>query len=712
MGKLVVPVERSGLRAQLSQIGKESWLLFLAVTVANASNYIFHVSISRFLGPSDYGALGAVLGILTILSIPFSAIQAAVARRSARDRAESTKRFSERQESLGGTLGAALKLGLAISVALAALSPLATSYLHLESALIGLTMAVYVLPAILLAVGRGALQGELRFKELAIASVLPVLVRLGAGIPIVAAGGGVFGATAVTVLGDIGGVIFVLFVLARKGRLRLDFGTLVRPFVKEVAPVAFALLAMWVLIEVDLVMARHYLGRLEAGSYSAAGLLARAVLFLPGAVSLVALPHFSEDRGRGREAYRWLLISCVAVIGLGSAAALVLGLANDFFVATTFGADFQGAGDFLPVLSLAMVALGVANLVVFFHVAAESRVFHLLWIAVALEVAAIALFHESGQVISSIVLGISVPVAVIGFLTARSVALTPRARSMLPPELSVRAGRQVGVGVPDISVVVPCHNVGPLLTENVATIVRTLDRLKRTYEVIVVSDGSTDGAQLALAAADPNVSVVHYERRMGKGMALRIGMARTVGKYVAFIDADGELDSGDLHSFLAIMDLYSPDIVLGSKRHPLSTVKYPPARRAMSWVYQRLTRVLFGLNVRDTQTGLKVMRRDVLEAVLPRTFEKRFALDLELLVVAKKLGFERFFEAPIRLDYKFESTVSARAVFHILQDTAAIFYRRYILRSYDGPPSGGSNTVVLEELTHIPTVALIERNVG
>jgi hypothetical protein len=572
-------------------------------------------------------------------------------------------------------------------------------------------MAVYVLPAILLAVGRGALQGELRFKELAIASVLPVIIRLGAGIPIVAAGGGVFGATAVTVLGDIGGVIFAMWVLARKGRMHFNFGALVRPFVKEVAPVAFALLAMWVLIEVDLVMARHYLSRSDAGDYSAAGLLARAVLFIPGAVSLVALPHFSEKRGRGQEAYRWLLISCSAVVGLGSAAALVLAFASDFFVGTTFGPEFQGAAQFLPVLSLAMVALGVANLVVFFHVAAESRVFHLLWLAVVFEAVAIALFHETGQVISVVVLVIAAPVAILGFLTARSVALTPL-RSGLPPELAVRAGRRDGLGVPELSVVIPCHNVGPLLIENVATIVRTLDRLDRSYEVIVVSDGSTDGGQFALAEANPNVNVVHYEQRMGKGTALRVGMARTQGKYVAFIDADGELDSGELHSFLAIMDLYSPDIVLGSKRHPLSNVQYPPARRAMSWLYQRLTRVLFGLNVRDTQTGLKVMRRDVLEAVLPRTFEKRFAFDLELLVVAKKLGFKGFFEAPIRLDYKFQSTISARAVFLILLDTAGIFYRRYILRSYDVSSTESSEGIVLEELAHIPTVPLIERNAG
>jgi hypothetical protein len=92
--------------------------------------------------------------------------------------------------------------------------------------------------------------------------------------------------------------------------------------------------------------------------------------------------------------------------------------------------------------------------------------------------------------------------------------------------------------------------------------------------------------------------------------------------------------------------------------------------------------LLFGLNVRDTQTGMKLIRREVLEAVLPRLLEKRFAFDLEFLVVAKQLGFGRLFEAPVTLDHKFASTVNPAAIVRILLDTAAIFYRRYLLDYY------------------------------
>src|SRR6266498_916426 len=127
------------------------------------------------------------------------------------------------------------------------------------------------------------------------------------------------------------------------------------------------------------------------------------------------------------------------------------------------------------------------------------------------------------------------------------------------------------------------------------------------------------------------------------------------------------------------MRLYQADMVIGSKRHSLSEVSYPWPRRVMSWGYHVLVRILFGLKVTDTQTGLKLVRRDVLAAVLPRLVEKRFAFDLELLVAARRLGFRRVLEAPINLNYQFTSTISPRAVNGILIDTAAIWYRRYLL---------------------------------
>ena len=135
--------------------------------------------------------------------------------------------------------------------------------------------------------------------------------------------------------------------------------------------------------------------------------------------------------------------------------------------------------------------------------------------------------------------------------------------------------------------------------------------------------------------------------------------------------------------FVARAEEADLDFAIGSKRHPDSLVDYPRSRRVCSWLYQQLVRLLFRLDVRDTQVGLKVFRREVAEQVLPLLLVKRFAFDLELLAVARALGFDRIEELPVRLDYRFAgSGVSSLAVAHALVDTAAIFYRLRILRYY------------------------------
>ncbi len=237
----------------------------------------------------------------------------------------------------------------------------------------------------------------------------------------------------------------------------------------------------------------------------------------------------------------------------------------------------------------------------------------------------------------------------------------------------------------DLTMVVPYFNPGSRLRVTVESRVGVLLESGRSFEVITVSDGSTDGSADSLAGvAGDVVRRVVLARNWGKGQALRAGMALGRGRYLGFIDADGDLPAELLRPFVSLMRRHEPDILLGSKRHPQSVVHYPPLRRAYSWGYQQLIRALFHLRIRDTQTGIKLVRRDVLAAVLPHMVEKRFAFDLELLLVARRFGYRRFIEAPVRINERFSSTISPRAVLLLLLDTLAIFYRLRVLRFYGG----------------------------
>lgn len=235
-----------------------------------------------------------------------------------------------------------------------------------------------------------------------------------------------------------------------------------------------------------------------------------------------------------------------------------------------------------------------------------------------------------------------------------------------------------------LSVVIPAYREGSRIHDNLLLLLGELDKLDRNYEVIVVSDGSPDETVAeASRVASAHVKVLDYPANEGKGYALQKGFQASTGDPIVFIDADMELHPGSIKEFLEVMHDAGADIVVGSKRHPDSRVSYPAFRRVQSATYHTVVRVLFALNVKDTQTGLKVFRREVLEQTSPLLLVKRFAFDLELLAVAHHLGFTKIIEAPVDLQYKFETTTNARAVYKTLWDTAAVFYRLYLLRYYD-----------------------------
>ncbi|MBV8727417.1 MAG: glycosyltransferase [Candidatus Eremiobacteraeota bacterium] len=241
-----------------------------------------------------------------------------------------------------------------------------------------------------------------------------------------------------------------------------------------------------------------------------------------------------------------------------------------------------------------------------------------------------------------------------------------------------------------LSVVMPAYNESASIVKNVAEAVQTLSGFGYDYEVVVVDDGSVDDthshAMQIAAKYGPKVRVVRYDDNRGKGGALICGTTYTTGDYIAFLDADMELHPEQLPLFLEILLAQNADVVIGSKRHPLSNVQYPRIRRIYSAGYFALVWLLFGLPLRDTQTGLKLFRRQVLQDVFPKVLVKRFAFDIEVLANAHRLGY-KIVDAPVTLRF---ARRYGRITFHdiktILLDTLAIFYRLRLLHYYDRVP--------------------------
>ncbi|MGA3214301.1 MAG: glycosyltransferase [Acidimicrobiales bacterium] len=238
-------------------------------------------------------------------------------------------------------------------------------------------------------------------------------------------------------------------------------------------------------------------------------------------------------------------------------------------------------------------------------------------------------------------------------------------------------------GALDLTVVVPYYNPGPSLVGHIEQVTAVLRQRRVSFEVIAVSDGSTDGNDAGLEKIGAEVRVVHLPVNQGKGHALRVGLGLGRGRYLGFIDGDGDIPAPVLGEFVDCIEHGDPDFAIGSKRHLESVVVYPWLRRLYSWGYQELTRVLFGLDITDTQSGIKLARREIVTELLPILEEDGFIFDLELLAVARRRGYTKVVELPVEIRERFSSTISPRAVFAMLVDTVRLTWRLRVARRYD-----------------------------
>ncbi len=239
-----------------------------------------------------------------------------------------------------------------------------------------------------------------------------------------------------------------------------------------------------------------------------------------------------------------------------------------------------------------------------------------------------------------------------------------------------------------ISLIIPAFKQEATIKKDITRINNLMKNLRYDYEIIVVIDGNADGTfKNAKKVESKNVMVVGYENNHGKGYAIRYGMVRSKGEIVGFIDSGMDLNPNGLSMLLEHLEWFDADIIIGSKRHPLSKVNYPLSRKIISFFSQVFIKTLFGINVRDTQVGMKFFKRKAIEDVLPRLLVKKFAFDIEILAVAYYLGYKKIFEAPVELNYKFGKSLVSQsllgALIRTFWDSLAIFYRLKILRYYD-----------------------------
>jgi len=193
----------------------------------------------------------------------------------------------------------------------------------------------------------------------------------------------------------------------------------------------------------------------------------------------------------------------------------------------------------------------------------------------------------------------------------------------------------------DISIIIPAYNESRRIS---STLTKYLDFFKEIYgnnfELIVISDGHDDTGFIAkeLSKKNPQIKLYEFNKRLGKGGAVARGYEQSTGDIVAYTDADGSVEPNDLHSMIKSLEQSSYDGVIAS-RFLDNKVKYPLPRKILSRGFNLLTRVLFGLNYKDTQCGGKVFRNKVAKSIFSELYLTDWTFDVNLLYNARKHGF-------------------------------------------------------------------------
>jgi O-antigen/teichoic acid export membrane protein len=385
------------LRARLNLVSldtlRQGLVLFAATSAVSVLNYLFHVVLSRMLGPAEYATLAAVLSVFATVGAPTGAAQAILADYVARFRALGQQdRISGLCRKVLNWLGVA-SVPVALAVVLLA-SPLA-AFLRLDSVFPVLALALATLTTLLNPALTGIFQGLQRFRLLGIILLATAVVRLVSGVALSWVGWGAAGGIAASAVA--GAVSIGIGLLVLRPILR-ERGEAPQLPIAELGRYGGSVLVQGFLfstfLSLDVVLVKHYFEPELAGYYAAAATVGKMVFFLPGAVGTVMFPRVSAQLAAGGSGASVLRKSVLVTVGLCGALTLVLFLVPGLVTQLLFGPAYAPTAALVGGYSLVMVLLAVVNLLMLFHLSAHrSRFMVLLGAGVLLEALGIALWH-------------------------------------------------------------------------------------------------------------------------------------------------------------------------------------------------------------------------------------------------------------------------------------------------------------------------------
>ncbi len=639
------------------------------------------------MGPSEYSLLAAMLTLVLIGTPSAVSLQVAVGN-------ETGWRMEREGEAAVGvvlrdTLAALLRRMSALFFAFLPLGIVAGVVTGVQHPLPVVATLITLAAMLLMSVALGGLEGTGRLSGVSAAQLLFAGLKLCAGVGLtlggLAAGGVMLGVAGAAVVATVSAAVPLRGIWRRGRSLRSRPRRILRGFA---GVPALALTILTALSSMGVLVARVSFGSHLSGGYAAVSFGSYALPI----VALTATTFLLRRSGAAVTGHRSQARSTLAVTALGALGTAILFAVPEPLLRWTFGSDYVFAAPWLGPLGIAMTLFAVANLYVRrFLATRRSELIAVLVVVLALECVLFAIFHSSPGSLIGVLIATGLMLVVGCALLEHSLGrrgqlLTGEVGDPFVPLRPIEQIRDLADYGGIVTIVIPAYNEDSRIASTLRSTSATLEEFRCSYEVLVVDDGSADETRAVaerVARELGRIRVVGYDTNAGKGFAVVRGAREARGDLVLFVDADLEVHPRQLQTLYRAMQVADADVVIGSKVHSESDVEYSLKRRLMSWAYYAIVRLSFGLPVRDTQTGLKLFRREVLQVVVPRMLVKRFAFDLEALVIAHGRGF-RVVETPVVVTRERDlQNIGWLDALHTAWDTVAVWYRAYLRRYYD-----------------------------
>lgn len=204
---------------------------------------------------------------------------------------------------------------------------------------------------------------------------------------------------------------------------------------------------------------------------------------------------------------------------------------------------------------------------------------------------------------------------------------------------------------PYLSVIIPAYNEAKHIKDTIMDISRYLSKQDYAFEVVVINDGSKDDtAKICreLESTIYNLKFIDNEKNQGKGAAVKEGILMASGKYRLYLDGDNAISIDHLEKFWPYIKK-GYDIVIGSIEVPgaVKEEEYAPYRIILGKLSKYLIRIMAIWEIHDTQRAFKLFPKEAVENIFPKQIIKRWGFDIEILVIAKRLGY-KIKELPVK----------------------------------------------------------------